>query len=208
MYKNYYLEVKNVADQIRAAPTEDPIQENDTEGFMKPRAPAEIDMESLPFEKVLMKYMQGVRSASPTARYQDALPPEADLPKGDLDKALQALGQIESSGNYQAVGPVVAKGAYKGDRAYGKYQVMGKNIPQWSKEVLGREITIDEFLSNTRYQDMIAGAKMANSFAKYGSWEDAASVWFSGRPLAKAGNASDGYNTVPEYVSKFRKAYA
>ena len=31
-------------------------------------------------------------------------------------------------------------------------------------------------------------------------------MWFSGRPMAQAGNASDGYTTVPEYVAKFTGA--
>jgi hypothetical protein len=50
--------------------------------------------------------------------------------------------------------------------------------------------------------------QFGKSVAKYGNPADAASVWFSGRPLAKAGNASDVLGTtVPQYVQKFMAAY-
>lgn len=207
MYRDYYLEVKDVADKIRQNPTSDPVPEKPS-GFMQPKkanvAGAIETAEEESFNKILLKYMDGVRKASTTARYEDSIPVEA---RGDLQQAMNAIGQIESGNNYQARGPVVQKGAYKGQRAIGKYQVMEGNIGPWSREVLGFEITTEEFLSNPRYQDMIAGAKLAQAKAKFGSWDDAASVWFSGRPMAKAGNASDGYNTVPQYVTKFRQAW-
>lgn len=46
-----------------------------------------------------------------------------------------AISNIESGGKYDALGPVTQAG----DRAYGRYQVMGQNIPAWTKEVLGQE---------------------------------------------------------------------
>ena len=48
-----------------------------------------------------------------------------------------AIAKIESGGKYDMLGPVTKTG----DRAYGKYQVMGANIPSWTKETLGREMT-------------------------------------------------------------------
>ena len=55
----------------------------------------------------------------------------------------QAIANIESrgSGGYSALGPLTKKG----DRAYGRYQVMGDNLPSWTKEALGRQLTPDEF---------------------------------------------------------------
>jgi len=47
-------------------------------------------------------------------------------------KAAEAIGQFESGGNYNAIGPATSKG----NKAYGKYQVMDFNIPNWSKEVI------------------------------------------------------------------------
>lgn len=124
---------------------------------------------------------------------------------GAMGDYAAAISKTESGGNYQALGPVMQSGSYAGDRAYGKYQVMGKNIPQWTREVLGREMTPQEFLADQNAQDAVFNAKFGASVEKYGNPQDAASVWFSGRPMAQAGNASDGYNTVPQYVEKFNK---
>jgi hypothetical protein len=113
-----------------------------------------------------------------------------------------AIGQIESSNNY---GQVTDSG--KGRRALGKYQVMDFNVAPWTREVLGREMTPDEFLANKTAQDTVFEKKFGGFADKYGSPQEAASVWFSGRPMAVAGNASDRFGTtVPSYVSKFNKA--
>lgn len=119
----------------------------------------------------------------------------------NVKKIASAIGQFESGGNYKAQGPVVTSGMYKGDRAYGKYQIMSKNLPQWSKEALGRSITLKEFLNNPQLQDRIAEYKMGKIYQQYGNVGDVASVWFSGRPVNKAGNAKDVLGTtVPNYV--------
>lgn len=119
-----------------------------------------------------------------------------------LDNYLAALKQIESSGNYGSVGPPTRNG----DRAYGAYQVMGKNVPEWTRIALGQSMAPDAFLKDNTAQDAVAKHFFGKSLDQYGNPQDAASVWFSGRPMAAAGNASDGYNTVPQYVQKFNKA--
>lgn len=111
----------------------------------------------------------------------------------------EAIKSIESSGNYQALGPVMASG----DRAFGAYQVMGANIGPWTEKHLGRRMTPQEFLADPSAQDTVFDAEFGSYVSKHGNAQDAASMWFSGRPLAKAGNASDGMTTVPEYVKKF-----
>lgn len=113
-----------------------------------------------------------------------------------------AIASIESGGNYSAIGPRTGTG----DQAYGKYQVMGANIPQWTKEHYGQELTPQQFLQTPEAQDAVIKGEFSKNLDKYGTPQDAASVWFSGRPLAKAGNASDGYNTVPQYIAKFNAA--
>ena len=136
-------------------------------------------------------------------------PPIVDSLNSGLDTYAAAIRKIESGsygGNYGAAGPVVTSGMYAGDRAYGAYQVMGNNIASWTKEVLGQSMTISQFLGDKMAQDKVFYAKFGQSVDKYGSVADAISVWFSGRPLAAAGNASDGYNTVPSYVSKVQSA--
>jgi hypothetical protein len=139
-------------------------------------------------------------AAAPTGRAGAATAPAGF----DMDRAKYASGSIESGGRYNAVGPVTNRG----DRAYGKYQVMGANIPSWTKEALGSSMTPSEFLASPEAQEAVFETQFGKSVAKYGNPADAASVWFSGRPLAKAGNASDVLGTtVPQYVQKFMAAY-
>ena len=113
-----------------------------------------------------------------------------------------AIGSIESGNDYGALGPVLDSG----DRAYGRYQVMGSNIPDWTEKHYGQRLTPKDFLSNKEAQDAVFDGEFGAALQKHGNPQDAASVWFSGKPMAQAGNASDGYNTVPQYVAKFNKA--
>ena len=120
-----------------------------------------------------------------------------------LDPYLLALKQIESSGNYGAVGPKTRKG----NRAYGAYQVMDFNIPSWTQKHYGQQLTPEQFLKNTDAQDAVARGQFGGYVNKYGP-DDAASMWFSGQPL-KGNTAADITGTnVPEYVNRFRNAYA
>ena len=128
--------------------------------------------------------------------------------KGSVQKIASAIGQFESGGNYKAIGPEVTSGMYKGDTALGKYQIMGLNIPSWSKEALGYSITKEQFLNSPELQDKIAEYKMSQSLDKYGNVEDVASVWFSGQPVQLAGNRSDVLGTtVPQYVKNIVNNY-
>ena len=120
------------------------------------------------------------------------------------ERARDAIAGPESGGRYDAVGPVTKNG----DRAYGKYQMMGNNIPQWTKEALGVSMTPQEFMKNKEAQDAVFDYKFGQAVAKYGNVQDAASVWFSGRPMSQAGNASDVLGTtVPQYVRNFMTGY-
>lgn len=115
----------------------------------------------------------------------------------------EAIGQIESSGNYRARGPRTKRG----DRAYGKYQVMGANIPKWTKEVLGRRMKPSEFLADPQAQDAVFQAKFGEYVQRTGSPDDAASMWFTGKPLSKGGTRKDITGTTGnEYVMRFRQA--
>lgn len=128
---------------------------------------------------------------------------------GGTEAEASALGGIESGNRYDKLGPVITNGGmYHGDRAYGRYQVMGKNIPEWTQQVLGRRLTPQEFLASDQAQDDVFNAKFGEFKNKYGSPEEAASVWFTGRPLGKGGaGASDQLGTTGSgYVSGFAKA--
>jgi hypothetical protein len=126
----------------------------------------------------------------------------------DLEKLMGAIGQYESGGNYKALGPVMPSGAYEGDRAYGKYQVMGKNVPSWTKQALGKSMTPQQFLNDTKAQDAVARYFMGQHLDKYGTPEDVAAIWLSGKPLA--GNTRTDLATgvsVPQYVKNVMKNY-
>ena len=114
-----------------------------------------------------------------------------------------AMRQTESGGNYSALGPVMKTGSYKGDRAYGAYQVMGRNIPQWTEQALGKRMTPKQFLANRKAQDAVFDYKFGQSMRRYGNYRDAASIWHSGVPLAQAQKRTDGYMTTVDYVNKF-----
>lgn len=118
----------------------------------------------------------------------------------------RGIAAVESggSGGYSALGPVMTSGAYKGDRAYGKYQVMGGNIPAWTKSALGYSMTPQQFLASADAQEKVFEDQSNKAYAKYGNWDDVASVWFSGQPLAN-NKKSDGYNNTQQYVAKVRK---
>ena len=105
-----------------------------------------------------------------------------------LERYAQAIRNLESrgSGDYSALGPLTKKG----DRAYGAYQVMGENIPSWTKDVIGQALTPDQFLANRDVQDAVFRAQFGKSLEKYGNPYDAASVWFTGRPRGSASGAS------------------
>lgn len=127
---------------------------------------------------------------------------------GGVEDAMQRIANVESRGSKDRFGgndqyQVVSVPSANGDRAYGKYQVMGSNIPVWTKEVLGQSLTIDQYLNSPQAQDAVAKAKLQEAYDKHGSWEDSASVWFSGRPLA--GNTSKDIlgTSTPQYIQKF-----
>lgn len=147
------------------------------------------------------KYLQNKRTGALTPITEEMLATGAGI---NMPAAKAAISGIESGGRYDALGPVTDKG----DRAYGKYQVMGANIPSWTKQALGVSMTPAEFLANPQAQEKVFEDQFARNTAKYGSPQDAASVWFSGKPLAKAGQRADILGTtVPAYVNKFNALY-
>jgi hypothetical protein len=114
-----------------------------------------------------------------------------------------AISSIESGGRYDLKGPVTANG----DRALGKYQVMGANVPSWTREAIGREMTPDEFLANPDAQDAVFNHKFGQYAAKYGP-NGAARAWFAGEGGMNDPNRKDVLGTtVQAYGDKFDRAY-
>jgi len=151
-----------------------------------------------------MSNIRGVNNEN-SPEYKDNVDP---LPfKGDFSIVAAATKKIESGDDYKAVGPIVKKGMYKGQRAVGAYQVMPANIPAWTKQAIGREVTVSEFINSPEIQDAVFENQIKANIEKYGNVEDAISTWFSGRPLKEAKNDNDGYTSVPKYLHNYRKAY-
>jgi hypothetical protein len=131
-----------------------------------------------------------------------------EAPENELRALAQAIKDIESSGgDYTIRGPEMTRGAYRGQRAMGAYQVMPGNLPQWSMQALGREVTEEEFMSSPEIQDTIFFDQMVRNYRRHGSWEDAASVWFTGRPVQEGSRRSDGYITGSQYVQRFQTRF-
>jgi hypothetical protein len=123
----------------------------------------------------------------------------------DLNQYANAIASIESagSGDYQAVGPRTGKG----NRAYGRYQVMDFNIGPWTEKYLGQRLTPEQFLANPNAQDAVFQGEFGSYVDRFGNPQDAASAWFTGRPLSEGAGRSDILGTTGAgYVQKFNAA--
>lgn len=116
--------------------------------------------------------------------------------KDTFENFMGAIRQRESSGRYGVMGVPV-----HGDRALGAYQIMGNNLPGWSKQVLGHSVTPQQFLHSKQLQDQIAGHFLQNYYNKYGP-AGAAVAWYAGEGTARkwVKNHGQGFNN-PQYAS-------
>lgn len=122
---------------------------------------------------------------------------------GGDTKLADAIAHRESGGRYDAIGPANSKG----QRAYGKYQIMDFNIPSWTKQVLGYSMTPQQFLANPEAQDAV-GRKLIGDLEKEHGPANAASIWFTGRKMDQGRNAQDVTGTSgKEYVGKVLQTY-
>ena len=118
--------------------------------------------------------------------------------KGGGDYA-GAISNIESGGRYDLLGPVTKTG----DRAYGRYQIMGNNIPEWTKAALGRSMTPQEFLADTNAQDATFKHRFTQYVNAYGPG-GASRAWFAGPGGMNNPNATDQLGTsVAGYERRF-----
>ena len=112
----------------------------------------------------------------------------------------QAISQIESgsySGNYSAIGPMTRTG----DQAYGRYQVMGANIPSWTQQHYGQRLTPSQYLANPSAQDAVFDGEFGSYVSKYGEGP-AATKWFTGSHIARGASDING-TTDYKYASQF-----
>jgi hypothetical protein len=125
--------------------------------------------------------------------------PQIQQVGSDIERAKQTIADIESGGDYGAVGPETGKG-----KAYGKYQVMDFNIPSWTAEVLGESLTPEQFLVSPELQDRVFETKFQQFAQQYGGYENAAKVWFGGPGALTNPNAKDVLGTdVNSYANRF-----
>jgi len=132
-------------------------------------------------------------------------PPARNTPTQDagFKSFRDAIAGIESagSGDYSAIGPQTKTG----DRAIGRYQVMGANVPEWTKAALGRSMTPQEFAASPEAQDAVFDHRFGQYVQKYGP-EGAAKAWFAGEGGMKNGGARDQLGTsVDQYGQKFMR---
>jgi hypothetical protein len=107
---------------------------------------------------------------------------------------------------YSKLGPVIGPGhRLAGDRAYGKFQVMGSNVGPWTKEILGREMTPEEFLANPQAQEAVFKGKFGQYVQQTGDPKAAAAMWFSGSPNTQSASRDQLGTSVPSYVSGFTR---
>lgn len=121
----------------------------------------------------------------------------------DLPSAKAAIGEYESGNNYASLGKEVfsADGTSRG-RALGKYQVMPENLQPWLKQAGLPAMSEQEFLKSPQAQDQVFATVFGGYMKQYGSFNDAASMWFSGKTMAESGGRKDGNNTtVPTYLA-------
>jgi len=159
-----------------------------------------VSVKSFPATQVL-----GFRQPPNGKQIQQAVSPPDASPQ--LAQVMRGIAHVESQDSNDPYN-LVSKPSRNGDRAYGKYQIMGNNIPSWTKEALGTAMTPQQFMASPEAQEKTAAFHLNKSLQAGYSPQDTASIWFSGRPQSKAGNARDAYGTtVPQYVNKFNQGY-
>lgn len=111
-------------------------------------------------------------------------------PEDELERFIQAIVGQESGGNYSANNGI----------AVGKYQILKSNVPEWTKQYLGRSMTWQAFLADHNAQDQVARARLTEYYNKYGA-RGAASAWYSGDPsLANSTRPQSGGPSIKDYV--------
>ncbi|MDE4602454.1 hypothetical protein LOF12_14020 [Sinorhizobium meliloti] len=175
-------------------------------GVMNRRANKAEDEGRASADTVFKSAMQGQLASQimGTAPSSMGINPASGGASGGSGSYRDAIASIESkgSGDYKAVGPTHPKMG----RALGRYQIMEANVGPWSREVLGREVTPDEFMANPDLQDAIFDGKFNSYVQKFGP-EGAAQAWFAGPGGVGKTNRKDSLGTdVGTYGRKFMSA--
>ncbi|WP_234838024.1 hypothetical protein [Sinorhizobium meliloti] len=175
-------------------------------GVMNRRANKAEDEGRASADTVFKSAMQGQLASQimGTAPSSMGINPASGGASGGSGSYRDAIASIESagSGDYKAVGPTHPKMG----RALGRYQIMEANIGPWSREVLGREVSPDEFMANPELQDAIFDGRFNSYVQKFGP-EGAAQAWFAGPGGVGKTNRKDSLGTdVGTYGRTFMSA--
>jgi hypothetical protein len=145
----------------------------------------------------------GARNLSSEVRSGSDLSPGAGAVSIGAAKA--AIGGFETGNNYQSLGVAVPGRG----QALGKYQVMPENLGPWLKDAGLPPMTPAQFLASPSAQDKVFETKFSQFMTQTGSFNDAASMWFTGKPVAQAGNVKDANGTsVPSYLASTNRILA
>ncbi len=107
-----------------------------------------------------------------------------------IDRFMWALGQVESSGRYDARNPTSG--------AYGKYQIMPFNWPAWADRYLG-----DRKAKQTpRNQEIVARGRIHDLYHGLGKWHRVAYWWLTGSSKTKGWSSF-----ATRYVRKVMRLY-
>lgn len=118
-----------------------------------------------------------------------------------IDKAAMAIGGFESHNNYAAVGPETKTMGH----GLGKFQTMSKNLAPWLAEAGMPTMTESQFLADGAAQEKLFAFKFGQYMDEYGSFNNAAKMWFAGttnpKPGANDATSTTKGTTVPGYLS-------
>ena len=107
-----------------------------------------------------------------------------------LSRFMQAMGRIESGGNY------TARNSTSG--AYGKYQILPSNWPAWARQYLGN--------ANARptpaNQEKVVAGKMSSLYRWLDSWKRVAYWWLTGSSQTTGWSSS-----ARHYVARVMQYY-
>ena len=150
-----------------------------------------------PFEALGSRIQQAINQSPIVQAFKPGTPtmpgvgqrtqPPLTGPASELDNYAERIGHFESGGRYGALGPQLRNG----DRAYGKYQVLGSNVGPWTERYYGKRLSPQEFLADKSAQDAVFRGQFGSYLQRFGNPQDAASMWFSGRPYARGKDLKD-----------------
>lgn len=121
---------------------------------------------------------------------------------GDAMTGFNRMASIESSNNYNAIGPDIVRGG-KVDNALGKYQIMRSNWSAWVAEARRAGVKVGDDWRNPANQDAVAQFKWLQYYKQFGNSNYLAAVaWHAGPGVAKKvmvsgdGSFLSGYSDV------------